>query len=203
MATPFETEDTILTQEQADHINERHVCITKHPRASKFWLTFNLLSTLADLSQRTWEEDEDVQLLESGWKEGHRNYYLYVFAVHEIGRDPHGFSRSCVCYSISYTSLTFFNFPSFGMSNLHPLCLFLVNIISIQNHWLERWAYKSWTLLTHFILLYRYKLNMSQVLYTAKGKAFNHWWCLKSLPLIVDNVQVDSGAKYFQWQKQW
>ena len=92
MATPFETEDTILTQVQADHINERHVYITEHPRASKFWLTFNLLSTLADLSQRTWEEeDEDVQLLESGWKEGHRNYYLYVFAVHEIGRDPQGF----------------------------------------------------------------------------------------------------------------
>ena len=32
MATPFETEDTILTQEQADHINERHVYITEHPR---------------------------------------------------------------------------------------------------------------------------------------------------------------------------
>ena len=54
MATPFETEDTILTQKQADHINERHVYITEHPRASKFLLTFNL-------SQRTWEEeDEDV-----------------------------------------------------------------------------------------------------------------------------------------------
>lgn len=61
MATPFETEDTILTQEQADHINERYVYITEHPRTSKFLLTFNLLSTLANLSQRTWEEeDEDV-----------------------------------------------------------------------------------------------------------------------------------------------
>ena len=75
MATQFETEDTILTQVQADHINDRHVYITEHPRASKFWLTFNLSSTLADSSQRTWEkEDEDVQLLESGWKEGHGNY---------------------------------------------------------------------------------------------------------------------------------
>lgn len=60
MATPFETEDTILTQQQADHINERHVYITEHPRASKFLLTFNLLSTLANLSQRTWEEEDDV-----------------------------------------------------------------------------------------------------------------------------------------------
>ena len=92
MATPFERHDTILTQEQADHINERHVYITKHLRTSKFWLTFNLSSTLADLSQRTWETHEDVQLLEDGWKKGHGHYYLYVFAVHEtIGRDPEGF----------------------------------------------------------------------------------------------------------------
>ena len=93
MASPFETCDTILTQEQADHINERHVSITEHPRTSKFWLTFNLSSTLADLSAKTGEEEnEDVELLEKGWKEGHGHYYLYVFAVHKtIGRDPEGF----------------------------------------------------------------------------------------------------------------
>ena len=36
MASPFETCDTILTQEQADHINERHVFITEHPQTLKF-----------------------------------------------------------------------------------------------------------------------------------------------------------------------
>ena len=36
MASPFETCDTILTQEQADHINERHVFITEHPRTTHF-----------------------------------------------------------------------------------------------------------------------------------------------------------------------
>ena len=93
MASPFETCDTILTQEQADHINERHVFITEHPRTSKFWLTCNLSSTLADLSAKTWEEEnEDVELLEEGWKKGHGHYYLYVFAFHKtIGRDPDGF----------------------------------------------------------------------------------------------------------------
>ena len=60
MATPFETDETTLTQEQPDHINERHVYITKHPRTPKFWLTFNLSSTLADLLQRTWETHEGV-----------------------------------------------------------------------------------------------------------------------------------------------
>ena len=93
MASPFETCDTILTQEQADHINERHVFITEHPRTSKFWLTCNLSSTLADLSAKTWEEENaDVELLEEGWKKGHGHYYLYVFAFHKtIGRDLDGF----------------------------------------------------------------------------------------------------------------
>lgn len=77
MANPFETDDTILAQKQADHINERHVYITKHRRTSKFWSTFNLLSTLVDLSQRTWETHEDVRLLEDKWKEGHGHYYLH------------------------------------------------------------------------------------------------------------------------------
>ena len=36
MASPFETEGTFLTQEQADHINERHVLKHEHVRASKF-----------------------------------------------------------------------------------------------------------------------------------------------------------------------
>lgn len=92
MATPFETHDTILTQEQADHINERHVHIIKHPQTSKFWLTFNLSSTLALLSHRTWESSPDIKLVEEGWKQHHGHYYLYVFALGRvIGRDPEGF----------------------------------------------------------------------------------------------------------------
>ena len=103
MASPFETCDTILTQEQADHINEQHVFITEHPRTSKFWLTCNLSSTLADLSAKTSEEEnEDVELLEEGWKKGHGHYYLYVFAFHKtIGRDPDGFppKHNAIYYS--------------------------------------------------------------------------------------------------------
>ena len=103
MASPFETCNTILTQEQADHVNELHVFITKHPRTSKFWLTFNVSSTLADLSMKTWEGDnEDVELLEDGWKKGHGHYYLYVFAVHKtIGRDPEGFPSKHIAFRYS------------------------------------------------------------------------------------------------------
>jgi len=93
MAFPFETCDTILTQEQADHINERHVFSETHPRTSKFKLTFNLSTTLAYLATKTWDQgNADIQLIEHGWKEGHGRFYLYVFAMSKIiGKDPEGF----------------------------------------------------------------------------------------------------------------
>lgn len=92
MATSFETSDVLLTRQQADLINDRHVNVIKHPRTSKFWLNFDLTATLALLSRRTWEQRVDVKLIEQGWKRGHGNYYLYVLAVRKIiGRDPHGF----------------------------------------------------------------------------------------------------------------
>lgn len=76
MSVAFETSDVLLTQHQADHINERHVNLMKHPRTSKFWLTFNLTATLGLLSRRTWEQRTDVELIEEGWKRGLGHYYL-------------------------------------------------------------------------------------------------------------------------------
>ena len=37
MASPFETEGAFLTQEQADHINERHVFRKEHVKTSIFF----------------------------------------------------------------------------------------------------------------------------------------------------------------------
>ena len=93
MASPFETEGSFLSQEQADHINERHVSRKEHVKTSKFWLRFNLVDMLKNLSELTWEQDnEDVVLLEHGWNESHGHFYLYVFNVNEqIGVDPEGF----------------------------------------------------------------------------------------------------------------
>ena len=93
MASPLETEGSFLTQAQADHINERHVFRTEHVKTSNFWLQFNLVNMLKNLSELTWEQDnEDVVLLEQGWKESHGHFYLYVFKVHEqIGFDPEDF----------------------------------------------------------------------------------------------------------------
>ena len=84
MASPFETEGSFLMQEQANDINERHVFRTKHVKASKFWLWFNLVDMSKNLSELTWEKDsKDVVLLEEEWKEAHGHFYLYVFKVDE------------------------------------------------------------------------------------------------------------------------
>ena len=60
MAVAFETVDVILTEEQAEHMNVRHVDQHQHMKTSKFFLSFNLKATLGLLSCRTWEEREDV-----------------------------------------------------------------------------------------------------------------------------------------------
>ena len=98
MASPFETEGSFLTQAQADHINERHVFRTEHVKTSNFWLQFNLVDMLKNLSELTWEQgNEDVVLLQQGWKESHGHFYLYVFKVEEqIGFDPEDFPANLI-----------------------------------------------------------------------------------------------------------
>ena len=53
MASPFETEGSFLTQEQADHINERHVFKKEHVKTSKFGLQFDLVDMLKNVSELT------------------------------------------------------------------------------------------------------------------------------------------------------
>ena len=89
MASPFETEGTFLTQEQADHINERHVSKNEHLRASKFESQIDLVDLLKAVSELTWEQNNVVQ---EGWNEYHGHFYLFVFKLNrQIGADPEGF----------------------------------------------------------------------------------------------------------------
>ena len=92
MASPFETERTFLTQEQADHINERHVLKNEHLRASKFESQIDLVDLLKAVSELTWEHHEDVCIIHEGWNEYHGRFYLFVFKLNwQIGTDPEGF----------------------------------------------------------------------------------------------------------------
>ena len=92
MASLFETEGTFLTQEQADHINERHVFKNEHLRVSKFESQIDLVELLKAVSELTWEHHEDVSVLHEGWNEYHGRFYLFVFKLNrQIGTDPEGF----------------------------------------------------------------------------------------------------------------
>ena len=48
----FENSDFILSQEHFKHIQERHIRMDLHPRASKFRRNFNLVSCLAWLTKK-------------------------------------------------------------------------------------------------------------------------------------------------------
>ena len=80
-------------QEQADHINERHVLKHEHVRASKFESQIDLVDLLKTVSELTWEENsEDVSVIHEGWNEYHGHFYLFVFKLNrQIGADPDGF----------------------------------------------------------------------------------------------------------------
>ena len=107
-AEAFETVDVILTAEQAEHINERHVDPFQHTQTSKFFKSFNLSATLGLLSRRTWEDRHDVELMERGWKQGHCDYYIYVFDLYKcVGLDSWG-------YPCRHIAVYFSHKPSFS-----------------------------------------------------------------------------------------
>ena len=89
MAVAYENEDFVLSAEHAEHVNERHVDREKAPRANKFYRKFNLTATLGLLTRKTWEERDDFVIIESGFKTGHGEYFMYVFEMGKnTGTDP-------------------------------------------------------------------------------------------------------------------
>lgn len=94
MALPFETEGTILTQENADHINKRHVLKPENgERTAKFDSQINIVDLLKTVSELTWEENsKDVYILQEGWKPWHGHFRLFAFNLNrQIGVDPDDF----------------------------------------------------------------------------------------------------------------
>ena len=103
MAVAFENDYVMLSQEHAEHINERHVALDKEPRASKFMRFFNLTSTLALLMRKTFVTCDDYEIIEEGYKAGHCYYYMYVFKLDKvIGICPWGFPKQEICIYYSW-----------------------------------------------------------------------------------------------------
>ena len=99
MAVSFENSYVILSQERAEHINERHVDLDKEHRASKFLPFFNLTSTLALLARKTFPgqsrlQDHRARIQAGPWvllylhlQDEKSNWSLSVALSH--GRDLH------------------------------------------------------------------------------------------------------------------
>ena len=65
MAVTFENKDVTITEEHVQHIMERRVNVPKYTKnTSVFFETFNIVSTLAFLTQKTWREDESYEIIE-------------------------------------------------------------------------------------------------------------------------------------------
>ena len=103
MAVKFENDYVMLSQERAEHINERHVDLDKEFGASKFRRSFNLTSTLAFLTRKTFLDSDDYEIIEEGYKVGHGYYYMYVFKMKKvIGVGPWGFPTNEICVYFSW-----------------------------------------------------------------------------------------------------
>jgi len=103
----------MLSQEHAEYINERHLALDKEPRSSKFMRFFNLTSTLAFLTRKTFVACDDYEILEEGYKAGHYYYYMHVFKLDKvIGICPWGYHKREICiHGRRHTEISSRSFP--------------------------------------------------------------------------------------------
>ena len=83
----FENNYVMLSKEQAQHINERHVDVDKDHRASKFLPGFNPTSTLAFLTRKTFQDIHDYHIIEEGYKRSHGRDLHLLFLEEGIWRE--------------------------------------------------------------------------------------------------------------------
>lgn len=103
MAVSFENNYVVLSEEQARHINERHVELDKAHNASKFLRCFNLTSTLAFLTRKTFQDSYDYRIIEKGYKAHHGYFFIYVFKMKKvIGVCPWGYPTDEICIYFSW-----------------------------------------------------------------------------------------------------
>ena len=103
MAVSFENNYVVLSEERARHINERHVELDKGYNASKFLRGFNITSTLAFLTRKTFKDSADYYIIEEGYKRRHGYFYMYVFKMNKvIGICPWGYPTDEICIYFSW-----------------------------------------------------------------------------------------------------
>ena len=100
----FETSDSILTQEAAEHITERHLMSSPNVKKSLFDSSFPLEASLKAAGWYTWEKDyPGVRIIDKGFRKGHGQFFIYVFTYNVlVGFDPEGFPamEMAIYYSV-------------------------------------------------------------------------------------------------------
>ena len=97
----FENSDFILSQEHFKHIQERHIRMDLHPRASKFRRNFNLVSCLAWLTKKPGRK---AALTTSERRGLEADSILFTFSRCQkvIGFDPRDFPSKEICVYYSW-----------------------------------------------------------------------------------------------------
>ena len=89
----FEKNDVVLSKE---HL--KHMMMDLYPRVSQFRPNFYLVSCLAWLTKKTWQDSSCYKIIEEGFKRRHWHYFIYVFKMPKvIGFDPWGFPSKEIC----------------------------------------------------------------------------------------------------------
>ena len=103
MAVSFKNNYVVLSERQARHINERHVDLDREYNASKFLRGFNITSTLAFLTRKTFKDSYDYRIIEKGYKTCHGYFFIYVFKMKKvIGVCPWGYPTDEICIYFSW-----------------------------------------------------------------------------------------------------
>ena len=79
-----ETESTILSPWSANHINKYYHCEVYTQSKSQFTRDFNLTKALLHLTDLTFQDSLDYEIVKQGFNYRHGEFYLYKFNVDRI-----------------------------------------------------------------------------------------------------------------------
>ena len=80
-AVPAETESAFLSLWSANHINKYHHCEMYKQTKSQFTRNFNLTKVLLHLTDLTFQDSLDYEIVKQGFNFPHGKFFLYKFNV--------------------------------------------------------------------------------------------------------------------------
>ena len=84
LAVPVETDSVYLSIDRAEHINRFHHCEMYRRTKSQFTRDFNLTHALVYLTDLTFQDSDQYEIVEEGFSYWHGSTYMYRFHVDRI-----------------------------------------------------------------------------------------------------------------------